>query len=159
MPEQIELFGEVAGDPSPKPKREYASHMESAAIRRNGPLPEGWAFYAWKVLGGLGNPPSMTRAHMILMEAGPFDIISRGPRKGRRRWLACKNPVQVVVSFGDVEDERARYEREEDKCHQCSGHGEDIAGWNIKTGTGYRTCPRCAGTGRPPVRTECATND
>jgi len=110
-------------------------HIESVARRKLAPLPEGWEPWKYERVG-----PDAT-----MVTGSVPRILTRGKNKGQKRWP--KPGQAVVVTDAERDAEFARYEAETGVCGKCFGRGEESAGWHYKTGTKYRTCRRCKGSG------------
>lgn len=54
---------------------------------------------------------------------------------------------KIVISEADLNEAAITYEHT-GKCWDCKGIGEVFHGWNHKTGTKNKTCPKCNGNGR-----------
>lgn len=120
------------------------SHLETVALRKGRAKPEE-AMCGWRIVGS--NP----ECGDVLVTFGTFHVLTRGPRKGRRRW---NKPLrEVVVTEAEVRDEERAYEATSGHCHRCHGKGAEWAGWSAKTGTKTAPCRRCGATGIAP-RTE-----
>jgi hypothetical protein len=72
-------------------------------------------------------------------------IVSKGPRKGRPRY--ARESIRVVVTDAECDAAYLRYEAETGKCGDCVGKGEVFTSWNHLTGSKYRECSKCHGSG------------
>jgi len=72
-------------------------------------------------------------------------VISHGRRKGQPKYSADRK--SVVVTIAEEQAEHARFEAETGKCGDCKGEGKVLAGWHHVTGTSYRECVACHGSG------------
>lgn len=71
-------------------------------------------------------------------------VYVRGPCKGRPKYDGP--PRTAFVAFTEAVAEFERYERDTGRCGTCMGTGELFAS-SGPSGTKYRACHRCAGTG------------
>ena len=113
-------------------------HSEAVVRRKLGTLPENWAICGWERLD-----PDTT-----IFNGGPFRILTRGPRKGKRRWDAVTH--QCAVTDAEIDAERARYEADTGNCAECGGGGQQWVGWNRDEGHRFRRCTHCGGAGKAP---------
>lgn len=113
-------------------------HMNEVARRKvNGP--EGWEICGWERLGD---------GRDFVVEGGVPRLLTRGPRKGHKRWDGPR--LKTVVTGAEIDAEHARYEADTGNCGDCGGTGEVLAGWSAKDGTKLEPCPRCGATGKTP---------
>lgn len=117
-----------------------ADHRANLATRKIGPIP-GFEWYAWQCMRDPDGTVKLTGAVVI-------GVWASGKRKGRKRYATGTERIALIT---DAEwlAERARFEREEGKCAQCGGDGRDVAGWHHETGTKWRVCRACNGSGKP----------
>lgn len=113
-------------------------HIDTVACRKMNHLP-GWEPYAWETIGTDG----------IKVTGGIPRILTRGNRKGQKKWDG-KGDIVIVVKY-EIDAEESRYETETGKCHNCMGTGDVVAGVSVETGTRYKPCNRCNGSGASPV--------
>ena len=111
------------------------NHAANVAKRKLSPLPSGFEFSGWEIVG----------PDTVVFRGGVARKISRGPRKGQRTW--DKITHKVAVTKAEEQEEVNRYESETGKCAECGGTGEMWAGWNHKTGHCYSECTKCSGSG------------
>ena len=85
--------------------------------------------------------------------AVPTEFYSRGPKKGKPKWLAryCYSVLQF--SPAEIEQVRLKWEDETSKCSACGGDGQELFKISITNGNSYRECRRCGGTGVAPKQT------
>lgn len=104
---------------------------------------DGWEAYQWEAADAGGS---------VLRGCVPSGIYTRGPRKGQPKFRPPTPGTErmVVVIRDELNTAAARYENATVKCWDCKGEGKEIASISIRTGTTYRTCQRCKGTGSPP---------
>ena len=77
----------------------------------------------------------------------PIGTYSRGPRKGRPKWPRLAQLQRVVITMDEVRQARIRWENETGLCSHCGGSGQQVKSTGI-SGTTYRECISCDGTGR-----------
>jgi hypothetical protein len=77
----------------------------------------------------------------------PIGTYSRGPRKGRPKWPRLAELQRVVITMDEVRQARIRWENETGLCSHCGGSGQQVKSTGI-SGTTYRECISCDGTGR-----------
>jgi hypothetical protein len=120
-------------------------HAEAIARRKvNGPPLWRWC---------------IARAHkggLLIKGAVPLGTYSKGRRKGEPKWPRVADLDVAIVSDADYATEYARYEREEGRCAECFGEGEVFASWNHETGSKFRPCRRCGGTGKAAQESPCS---
>lgn len=80
------------------------------------------------------------------LEGGPTRLITRGKRKGMPTF--CGEKVTVIVQPNEIEAEERAYESSTGYCAECVGSGRVFAKWDHKTGTWFRACQKCGGTGK-----------
>lgn len=97
-----------------------------------------WTVYRWELI-----EEGTWLLH--LAEQGEF---TKGPRKGKAKW--GKENRRATATLVDLRAAEAEFEAT-GKCHQCGGSGAEWAGWHHITGTRYKECHRCSGTGKPPM--------
>lgn len=63
-----------------------------------------------------------------------------------------KSRKKVEFTFPDHDQWTLAWEQKTGKCRQCAtdNPGQEFVGWNHITGTKYKTCTRCGGTGTKP---------
>lgn len=86
-----------------------------------------------------------------ILEGGPTRIVTRGPRKGRRSFVDKGRLTTIIVTRNEEDAVRAEYERETGHCSACLGSGREFAKWDHVTGTWFRTCKKCDGTGKATI--------
>ena len=77
----------------------------------------------------------------------PIGTYSRGPRKGRPKWPRLAQLQRVVITMDEVRQARIRWENETGLCSHCGGSGQQVKSIGI-SGTTYRECIACDGTGK-----------
>lgn len=117
-----------------------AEHLKRAALKKlssGGPVPPDFEFFHYKVLPFDG----------IQLQGGVPRILKSGPRKGQKSWDRKQARITIVTA-AEVEIEEKRWSSETGLCPDCLGEGQVFARWNKDTGTTYRACRTCLGTGK-----------
>ena len=114
-----------------------AHHAGSVALRKVG-APTGFQWYRWECIG----------EDMLLTGCVCTRVYVRGPRTGRPIEYDGK-AVSAVVTGAELKAERARYTHETGRCSDCLGTARTLASAGT-TGTTYRPCVTCKGTGQAP---------
>lgn len=114
-------------------------YAENVARRKLEPLPVGFEFCGWEIIG----------PDTVVFSGGVARKITRGKRKGNLTW--DKVTHKVAVTKAEELQEASRYERETGKCSECSGTGQMWFGWNTKDGNRYKQCTRCGGSGNVSI--------
>lgn len=115
-------------------------HRANLAMRKIGAIP-GFEFYEWRCLDDPDGSVMLTGAVVT-------GTVTKGKRKGKKRWDETRKRV-VIITDAEMLAERRRFEREEGKCAECGGDGQAFKSWNHETGTAWRTCVKCGGSGKP----------
>ena len=116
-----------------------APDIHALTARRVHGLPADWQPRIYEALDrGLG---------FALRGAVPIGTYSRGPRKGRPKWPPLGQLQRVVITADEVRQERIRWENETGLCSYCGGSGQQVKSTGI-SGTTYRQCISCDGTGK-----------
>ena len=100
-------------------------------------LSEPWSSCGWKRMDPDG----------LIVRVAQEVILKSGPRKGKKVWRGEER--EVFASYAEITATELAWEKEHDTCHQCGGDGQMWAGWNHETGTRYRECDVCVGSGKP----------
>jgi hypothetical protein len=111
-------------------------HRKAVGLRKLG-SPIGFEFYRWEVISGDST---------LLTGCVVTRTYSKGPRKGRPVYDG--QAMKAVVTEDEEQAECVRYESETGQCGTCGGDGKEFDGWNHNTGTKWRECRRCSGTGK-----------
>jgi hypothetical protein len=110
------------------------------ATRKLPPLPHG-LFYRWSSGEWIEDSvPSTVKIVVNIVELDMFGNICN--------WDAGKTST-LFVTKEQLEEEFLLWEKENDKCYQCEGTGQERIGWNHITGDKFRPCKRCDSTGKP----------
>lgn len=88
----------------------------------------------------------------FLLTGAVAPVITRGPRKGRRNWKKRDSATErkIVLTRDEVTQYQAAWSARTGKCHRCVGLGEVFASWSKVSGTKYKPCTACQGTGAKP---------
>lgn len=113
--------------------------IHTIAARHVHGLPHDWLPRIYSALDrGLG---------FELRGSVPIGTYSRGPRKGRPKWPRLAELQRVVVTADEVRQARIQWENETGMCSHCGGSGQQVQSIGI-SGTTYRQCIACDGTGK-----------
>lgn len=112
-----------------------ALFRRDVADRKAHPLPQGFEWYSFQCVG----PDILFKGAVVV------GTISKGPRKGRKRY--SREERQVVVTPAEELAEYVRFESETGRCGNCKGDGQVFARWHHLEGVSYRQCEKCAGLG------------
>lgn len=114
---------------------------------RKAAMPDGWRWFSSELL----NYRAPRAAQSFLLSGAVVPNIEKGKYAGQPKWKGRDKTQDrsFAVSIPALEAFKEEWELEEAKCHQCFGTGEQWAGWSKETGTKYRTCERCTGSGLP----------
>ena len=110
------------------------------AARRKLGVGEQWE---WRSLEAVDKTGQCNMRDTIVTGGVPH---TSGPEA--KRWKGV--PVsRVLVTDADVQAAIDAFEEETGKCAECSGYGTRACGWSAESGTRYRPCEKCGGTGKP----------
>ncbi len=112
-------------------------HRERVALRKLGITDDRFQFFSWQCIG-----TDATKLDGCIVTR----LVTKGPRKGRPAY--DKPHFTAVVTEQEAADELQRYEAETGDCGKCIGSGRVFKSWDHLTGTEYRPCDKCAGTGK-----------
>ena len=109
------------------------------AVSRRFVIPDG---YVWTMV-------DHTTDHVIRVGFNcVVGMFKSGPRKGKEKY---GDRIVYTISPGELEAEKARYEKETGKCHRCLGVGSALVGWSRDTGERFGPCRDCNATGRATI--------
>jgi hypothetical protein len=111
-------------------------HYEVVAERKLC-VPAGWVWFRYESLD-----PDITK----LTGCVSSGVKTKGKHKGRPRYDGARREAYITDAEATLEFQR--YEREEGKCGECMGSGKTFASWHYLTGTTYRDCRKCHGSGQ-----------
>lgn len=143
MSAQPSLFDASAAETDTAPKVEWVDLMSLQASRLLG-IP-GWTAWRFEAV----EPDSV-----LLTGAVCPEVYKSGPRKGRTNYKAHDPKTKRMVAL-TTDSRRAfalAWEMETGRCSECQGRGETVASCGV-SGTKYRECMACKGSGKPAVRT------
>ncbi len=132
LPQKVACYGGIWG----------LAHDESIVRRKLGALPDNWAICGWERIGN----------DATLYSGGPYRLLTRGPRKGLKKW--DKVTHRCIVTDTEHTAECLRFEVETGSCATCGGDGQEWAGWHNENGNYFRKCRRCAGSGKQTPNAE-----
>lgn len=142
MSAQSPLFEALATDPTTDTAPEWVDLMSLQASRVLG-IP-GWVAWRFEAV----EPDSV-----LLTGAVCPEVYKSGPRKGRTNYNAHDPKTKRMVVL-TTESRRAFdrvWEAETGMCCQCQGAGKVVASCGV-SGTTYRECRCCKGSGKPAVQ-------
>jgi DnaJ-class molecular chaperone len=102
-------------------------------------LPPDWRVYRWTVKGrGVEVEGAVCNA-----------FITRGKWKGRTNWKKKDLNTLITITIPDALHKQwmREWESRTGLCHNCSGTGEEWAGWSAAEGTKRRPCRPCGASG------------
>ena len=114
-------------------------NFDNLAAQHRHNLPATWQWRQIKMLDG---------GFIELNGSIPIGTYQRGPRKSRPKFPTHSTYQRVIITRDDVADARRRWEDETGLCSWCGGSGQETARVSVKTGTTYRACRACSGTGK-----------
>lgn len=103
----------------------------------------GFAFWLFETL------PETPPAQVIKLTGAVAPLFTRGPRKGEPNFKKS-DPATRREVFLPVEEHKAWVEEWEKKtglCSHCQGKGQRPAGWSAETGSWFKSCGACGGSG------------
>lgn len=114
----------------------FEGHQTRLARRKLG-LGDEWESFRWRVM----EDKTTIRIHLGVPVPMKKD-------KSRARW---PKPWKIAYfSAPELDEERARYERETGNCYRCEGKGARCVGCGVVGGGRWVKCPRCNLTGNAP---------
>ena len=116
-----------------------------AHLRKQNGLPDDFHFYHWECF-----PHGRQITLYIELTGCRCPLKTRGEWKGRPNFKKRErgSDQKFTVLTSEIEQIESDYEQETGKCRQCEGVGKTVASFGI-SGTTYRECSRCKGTGVP----------
>lgn len=102
----------------------------------------GWEVSRWEALD-----------NGSLITGSTVGVISRGPRKGQKKWAAKSDPSyrQILISTKDGSAWLRARELATGACGHCEAKpGFELWRWGPDSERDYRTCRRCNGSGKAP---------
>jgi hypothetical protein len=110
-------------------------HRKAIADRKLGTV-SGFEWYAFECIGD--DAIKFTGAVVT-------GVVSKGPRKGRKKY--AKESRSVVVTTAEEVIEYHKFEAETGRCGDCRGEGHVFASWSVGEGVKHRACHKCKGSG------------
>ena len=107
----------------------------SMIARRKLQLPDTYTHYRWTRVDPDG----------LLVRMKEEYIKTAGKNKGKPGWRGEERTC--FVTYAEEKAECAAWEKETGKCSNCGGDGQEWAGWTAASGTIYKQCRRCVGSG------------
>lgn len=115
------------------------------AIERG--APDGWSWFEVNVIGVDHTAPREAQyKHGAVMVKGAVctAVYKSGPRKGLKNWSKRTDNRELVITFREVDEFKAKWEAATGLCSRC-GHGGDagmeLAG-STSSGSTFRPCTR-----------------
>lgn len=101
----------------------------------------GWKAFKWE---------GKDRGFNIVTGSVPIGTYTKGPRAGTPKWPSRGHATEaeVIITKAELDAEAAIYESKTGNCYNCSGSGQELAGWSKDTGARYRSCSTCKGEGK-----------
>ncbi|EKD40821.1 MAG: hypothetical protein ACD_74C00157G0006 [uncultured bacterium] len=106
--------------------------------------PPGFAFWLFEAL------PIPGPAQVMKLTGAVAPLFTRGPRKGELNFKKL-DPTTLREVFLPVEEHKAWVEEWEKKtglCSHCQGKGQRPVGWSAETGSRFKPCGVCNGSGK-----------
>lgn len=112
--------------------------------KRTQTLPDGWRWYS--ISSSKEHAPE---GFMRMEGAVPSRFITRGPSKGEPVWSKPFEGTKrtLFIPLAEIDETKRLYEVETGRCSDCSGHGQEWAGWSASDGHRYQPCRSCNGSG------------
>ncbi|WP_022684513.1 hypothetical protein [Sphingobium bisphenolivorans] len=111
-----------------------------------------WEWHSFKVIDHKGK--RLEDWEFSSYEGGVFpNLITRGPRKGRKNYRKPMPGTEGTYVVGDREFKAwlPTWEARTGKCSVCQGTGQEWTGWSRDAGDRFKDCARCNATGKPPA--------
>jgi len=118
-----------------------------AHLRKQRSIPDDFHFFSWKCF-----PEHSKITLYIELEGACCPLLMSGKHKGRPNYRKMDKASRTIftVLMTEIEQIEFDYEQETGKCRRCQGSKQELASCGV-SGTTYRTCGRCKGTGTPKV--------
>jgi hypothetical protein len=126
--------------------------FHAIAARRVHGLPDEWEPCIYQALGD-----ARATIGYCLTGAIPLGMITQGPRKGRPKWPPRSRLQEVIITPADLAAATAEWVAATGLCPKCGGEGRVVWRISVASGTEYRPCKACGGTGRAPTATDKTT--
>lgn len=117
--------------------------------RERAGMPPEWSWYHLETFPhSRGSEPPLC----FIVKGAVAPLKQRGPGAGKLRNWKKRDPATDTTVYIKPEEHLAwlaAYEARTGNCFNCQGTKQEAAGWNIATGTTWRSCSRCKGSGKP----------
>lgn len=136
----------IGDQPKPEqPKRGPRDDLYCVHSRERFKLSDTWNIYHWEVF------PKGQDRYIYYQFTGMVAPPKKG-KPGQYAWRRGDKSTErtVVITIDEHKAWLIEWERKTGKCHECQGSKEVMASCGVN-GITYRTCPRCKGTGEPPI--------
>lgn len=111
-----------------------------------------WQVATWELLGDVNGPHT---SQVNKMTGGVYPLVTKGKRMGEPAWRRPEPGTKQTLYITPLEHSAwlLAWEKRTGSCSKCFKHpGQEFESWNHLTGTHYRTCTRCQGTGQAPAQ-------
>lgn len=108
-----------------------------------------WEVRRWELLGSFDDP----EGQLNRLDGGVYPKVTKGKRMGEPNWRRPESGTEKTIYITPKKHSEwlLDWEKATGSCCKCYKHpGQEFAAWNHLTGTTYRTCSRCHGTGKAP---------
>lgn len=111
-----------------------------------------WQVSRWELLG---HRDADLSGQVNRLDGGVYPLNSKGKNQGQPNWRNPEPGTRQTLYITPLEHSAwlLGWENRTGSCSRCFRHpGEEFESWNHLTGTKYRTCGRCKGTGKAPAQ-------
>ena len=123
------------------PKRTYFDAV-TEFVREKFKLGAGWKVYC------IDTGDGRREAGVVQVEgATPVGVYKSGKRKGRTKWDGAKDTRTLNYIRADFDAWEVEWSKRTGLCPDCYGDGKTMTKASA-SGTEYRPCEKCAGTGK-----------
>lgn len=107
-------------------------------------MPDPWRAYLWECL-----PKGAREVQVYHIRGAIAPLHERGTSAGQPNWRRTQPGTtrDVYITPNEHDAWVDAWEQRTGHCRQCLGTGQELVAWHIHTGTRYRACLRCEGTG------------
>lgn len=116
--------------------------IEWHLIRKHN-LPDTFAFWNYECYPGGGQ-----ETIAFELTGGICKPYVRGKRKGEPNYSTATDIKTFCVPVAQIPEIEAEYREITGNCPKCAGEGKLLYKWSKETGSHYRPCPHCQGTGK-----------
>lgn len=124
--------------------------LEMQARERAG-MPDTWRIFRWECF-----PKTFRPEDVIYIELSGAVVPPKlaGKYKGQPNWRRRDRSTErtIVITIPDANKWASEWSARTGKCDNCTGSGKVFHSWNHETGTTYKTCRMCEGSGLQPPR-------